>query len=196
MSSVRVASNIAGIILLILGVPALFAAVLLIWVVPALGGLLFLFALLFLVSGALLIHHATRGPQVPAPQPPAAPPTEGPTTVSPRALETTIAQPTAVSTMVRLATLSSPRGNLYVTGVIQEFGRSNFAGMVSGADLNLISRRHFKTYFHGGKLYIEDLGSTNGTFVNGVDIRGKGLVPLERGDRVNVAGVIELTVEY
>lgn len=62
--------------------------------------------------------------------------------------------------------------------------------------MNLISRKYFKTYFQGGKLYIEDPGRVNSIFVNGVDIRDKGLVPLERGDRVNVAGVIEFTVEY
>jgi len=79
---------------------------------------------------------------------------------------------------------------------VQEFGRSDFAGIVPEEDLKLISRSHFRTRLQGGKIYIEDLGSANGTFVNDVDIRGKGLIPLKRGDRVNVAGVIELTAEY
>jgi len=46
-----------------------------------------------------------------------------------------------------------------------------------------------------GSYYVVDLGNTNGTFVNGVDIRGRGLYPLRRGDVINVAGVVELVVE-
>lgn len=57
-----------------------------------------------------------------------------------------------------------------------------------------ISRRHFAVKKIGGKYYVLDLGSSNGTFLNGVDIRGAGLLELNGGDVINVAGVLELAV--
>ncbi|ACB40097.1 FHA domain-containing protein [Pyrobaculum neutrophilum] len=73
------------------------------------------------------------------------------------------------------------------------YGREHFAWL--GPAAMYISRRHFALKRAGGALYILDLGSTNGTYVNGVDIRGEGLVELYRGDVVNVAGVVEFAVE-
>jgi two-component system cell cycle response regulator len=47
-----------------------------------------------------------------------------------------------------------------------------------------ISRRHSKIYkSKGGEIYIEDLGSTNGTYINGEQIVKK---PLNDGDRVQL----------
>ena len=50
--------------------------------------------------------------------------------------------------------------------------------------------------YEEGVYFVEDLGSTNGTFLNGVDIRGKGRARLQPGDVINVAGVLELAVEF
>ncbi len=51
----------------------------------------------------------------------------------------------------------------------------------------LLSRRHARvSRGTGGELLIEDLGSTNGTFVNGSRITGS--CPLKPGDRVQVGG--------
>ncbi len=58
-----------------------------------------------------------------------------------------------------------------------------------------ISRRHFAVGRLGGGYFIEDLGSTNGTFVNGVDIRGMGRVDVKPGDVISVANVVELLVD-
>ena len=72
-----------------------------------------------------------------------------------------------------------------------EYGRQEFL------DLDVaeyISRRHFALKYENGQLYIKDLDSRNGTKVNGVDIRGKGWVPLKPGDVVEVANVITLVV--
>ena len=41
-----------------------------------------------------------------------------------------------------------------------------------------------KIFRHGGLLYVEDAGSTNGTFVN--DRKAVGATPLSSGDRVRV----------
>jgi predicted component of type VI protein secretion system len=61
-----------------------------------------------------------------------------------------------------------------------------------GCDLNLVdsevSRRHAEIRTSGGSLGIEDLGSTNGTFVN--EKRITGLTVLSHGDRVQVGGTV------
>jgi len=95
-----------------------------------------------------------------------------------------------------LAVLRSPHGNLYLTSPHQIFGRNDFRGLLPQSSLECISRTHFKLMIQGGRLYIQDLNSTNGTFVNGRDIRGRGLVELKPGDKVNIANQIEFTVSY
>ncbi len=58
-------------------------------------------------------------------------------------------------------------------------------GRSSDADLilleGMVSRRHAHFLLEGGILKVEDLGSTNGTFVNGDKVRSR---QLEAGDRV------------
>lgn len=53
-----------------------------------------------------------------------------------------------------------------------------------------ISRRHSRLTFQGGKYVIEDLGSTNGTFVNGQRLAGP--VVLKAGDVVSLGEQIVL----
>ncbi len=63
-----------------------------------------------------------------------------------------------------------------------------------GADCDLsladtyLSTRHARIANDGGDLSIEDLGSTNGTYVNQELLRGR--VQLERGDVIQVGGVL------
>lgn len=68
-----------------------------------------------------------------------------------------------------------------------EFGRETFKDTVAGA--RFISKRHFALKYENGKLYIKDMGSKNGTYVNSEDIRGKGWVELKPGDSVEVASL-------
>ncbi|WP_225876078.1 FHA domain-containing protein [Infirmifilum lucidum] len=74
------------------------------------------------------------------------------------------------------------------------YGREDFRGLVTGETLNVISRRHFEIGYDytQGSFYIMDLGSKNGTYLNGEDIRGKGRVSLKNGDTISVAGVLNL----
>ena len=51
-----------------------------------------------------------------------------------------------------------------------------------------ISSRHARLVNDAGELSIEDLGSTNGTYVNQEIVKGR--MQLERGDIVQVGGVI------
>ncbi len=47
-----------------------------------------------------------------------------------------------------------------------------------------VSRVHARIGFENGIYVVEDLNSTNGTFLNGDDIRGKGKQPLKSGDEL------------
>jgi pSer/pThr/pTyr-binding forkhead associated (FHA) protein len=58
-----------------------------------------------------------------------------------------------------------------------------------------LSRRHARIFFEHGAAYIADLGSKNGTTVNGVDIREKAR-PLHSGDEIRFAGVLAYRVEF
>jgi pSer/pThr/pTyr-binding forkhead associated (FHA) protein len=69
-------------------------------------------------------------------------------------------------------------------------GRDHTADLV--LDDPGISRRHATVRADAGKVTVEDLGSSNGTFVNGERIRGE--VELAGGDEVQIGGVV-FTVE-
>jgi len=56
-----------------------------------------------------------------------------------------------------------------------------------------VSRRHARLTFQGGKYVLEDLGSTNGTFVNGQRVTGP--VVLKSGDVVTLGEQIVLMFE-
>jgi pSer/pThr/pTyr-binding forkhead associated (FHA) protein len=62
-------------------------------------------------------------------------------------------------------------------------GRSSASDIVLKSD-DYASGRHAQLTHHGGLLYVEDLGSTNGTFVNGR--KTVGATPLRHGDSVRV----------
>jgi pSer/pThr/pTyr-binding forkhead associated (FHA) protein len=62
-------------------------------------------------------------------------------------------------------------------------GRSNASDIVLKND-DYASGRHARFTRHGGLLYVEDNGSTNGTFVNGR--KAVGATPLRSGDVVRV----------
>lgn len=61
-------------------------------------------------------------------------------------------------------------------------GRSSDLDMVLVEDM--VSRRHAKISSTDSEVYIQDMGSTNGTFVNGEKIAGRAL--LQEGDRILV----------
>jgi hypothetical protein len=62
-------------------------------------------------------------------------------------------------------------------------GRSSASDIVLKGD-DYASGRHARLTRHGGLLYVEDMGSTNGTFVNGR--KTVGATPLRHGDTVRV----------
>ena len=75
----------------------------------------------------------------------------------------------------------------------QSLGRSDLHGLTAPGKADLLSRRHFSLSHQKGDYYIEDRGSTNGTSLNGSDIRGKGRQLLKDGDKIELAGALTIT---
>jgi hypothetical protein len=71
-------------------------------------------------------------------------------------------------------------------------GRSDLARALSLDELGFISRRHFEVKAEAEQFYIEDLGSANGTKLNGEDISGQGKVGLKNDDVIEPAGAIQI----
>lgn len=72
------------------------------------------------------------------------------------------------------------------SGTTVEIGRSPTAE-ISLPEVLSISRQHARVHFRGNRVSLEDLGSTNGTYVNGRLIEGPTV--LRSGDRFQVAAV-------
>jgi len=102
---------------------------------------------------------------------------------------------------VILYRLRLPNGmEIPVSEPIRVFGRETFEKYGLPKDvLDFITREdrggHFKIYLRGMKWFIEDSGSTNGTLLNGVEIRGKGPQELKDGDEISPGGVIRLVFQ-
>jgi pSer/pThr/pTyr-binding forkhead associated (FHA) protein len=77
------------------------------------------------------------------------------------------------------------------TGVELVIGRLRESGLVLPEELT--SRRHARVVWEGGAPVVEDLGSTNGTFVNGERVKRRRLAA---GDRLLVGGnILKLVTE-
>ena len=73
-------------------------------------------------------------------------------------------------------------GRMFDVGAGARLGRA--AGSDVHIDDSYASAAHARIYRRGGRVYIEDLGSTNGTFVNGRQITRP--LPLEVNDTVRI----------
>ena len=67
-------------------------------------------------------------------------------------------------------------------------GRSPFAGAIV-LDHPEVSRRHFRLSTQGASILIEDLGSTNGTTLDGARLQPGVATPLRNGARLGIGGV-------
>lgn len=134
----------------------------------------------------------------PATAPPSSPggtavlPRAGGTAVLPPSQRTAVAGGTMVGTP--FAYLDLPNGqSIPIVSTSREFGRDDFVNFISRDVAQFISSRHFRIYHIGGQWYVEDLGSTNGTQVDGQEIKGRGPVPIRNGSVISPAGVVKLT---
>jgi hypothetical protein len=91
------------------------------------------------------------------------------------------------------AKIALPNGiDIRLSGKGKVIGRADLARALSLDDLGLISRRHFEVKLDDEQFYVEDLGSANGTHLNGKDISGRGPVSLDDGDIIELAGAAHL----
>jgi hypothetical protein len=93
------------------------------------------------------------------------------------------------SVALRLKVVDPPqrRGRVFELGEEVTVGRSPGCA-VSLEDDTFASSIHARVFQRNGELWLEDLGSTNGTWLN--DDRVRGLERLQRGDRVKVGSTI------
>jgi pSer/pThr/pTyr-binding forkhead associated (FHA) protein len=85
--------------------------------------------------------------------------------------------------------LVSPDGSATTLGPLDEetiIGRA--AGCQVRIDDGFASQVHARLLHHEGTWFIEDAGSTNGTFLN--DVRIAGVVPVAAGDRVKFGSTV------
>lgn len=111
-----------------------------------------------------------------------------------------VAPGTAAKTKIRLKIVSSGHEIITPDRPELKIGRS-YKNTVPDIDLGPyggskagVSRRHGRLLFKDEQWFIEDLGSTNGTFVNGVRIPVQQLTPLKSGDVIR-CGQIELELK-
>jgi len=105
------------------------------------------------------------------------------------------AEPEGLSALAPPATagakIALPNGmEIQFAGNSRVIGRGDLARVLSLDELGLISRRHFEVKYEDEQFYIEDLGSANGTRLNGEDISGKGPVSLNDDDVIEPAGAV------
>lgn len=93
------------------------------------------------------------------------------------------------STVGKLAVLEprSRKGSTFEVGTEITIGRSSKAS-ISVPDDAFVSQLHARVYQSDGGTMVEDLASTNGTFVNGVQIQGTH--PLDKGDRLQIGSIV------
>lgn len=93
------------------------------------------------------------------------------------------------------AKLSLPDGSeMLLAGDARALGRRDFEKFLTPDTITYISRQHINIWYEDNQYYIEDRSSTNGTSVNGKDIRGKGRYALKDGDVIDLAG--KLTISF
>jgi len=92
------------------------------------------------------------------------------------------------------AKLATPDGSeIILAGNSRSFGRHDFEKFMAADKVSYISRQHINIWYEDNQYFIEDRSSTNGTRVNGTEIKGSGRRALEDGDTVDLAGKLTIT---
>jgi hypothetical protein len=83
------------------------------------------------------------------------------------------------------------RGRTYELGDELTVGRAGGCQVALGED-NYVSQLHARVFRRDGQFYVEDLGSTNGTYVNRKKVTAP--IVIRKGDRLQIGKtVLELT---
>jgi pSer/pThr/pTyr-binding forkhead associated (FHA) protein len=97
------------------------------------------------------------------------------------------AAPSAGSERLILLEGAGERGQVFELGDELTVGRAVGCG-VALPDDTFVSTLHARVFRRDGSLFIEDLGSTNGTFVNDRPVTGT--APITKGDRLQVGKTV------
>jgi pSer/pThr/pTyr-binding forkhead associated (FHA) protein len=142
--------------------------------------LLALIWLFFLYAARMVIVEVRRGRVERAPEsPPAAAPAR-PRSAAPAAPP---AADRAAPTKLRILEPADRRGTAFELGPEITLGRSPGCAVPLEGD-TFASSVHARVYRRDGETWLEDLGSTNGTFLNGERVAAP--VRLKRGDQLKV----------
>ena len=111
-----------------------------------------------------------------------------PVAVAAPAAPTAAAPAPAARSTLRLKVIepAAARGQVFEVGEEVTLGRSPGCGVA--LQDSTVSQVHARLFRQGSTLWIEDLGSTNGTWVNKAKVSAP--VTLKRGDRVAVGGTV------
>jgi hypothetical protein len=156
-----------------------------------LWGLIALLAITVIVIAILLIRRPAKARSVPAADTQAghATQTEDTDTADTELATTPVVEAAA-------AKLTLPGGNdILLAGNTRSLGRRDFEDLMPSAQVSYISRQHINIWSENGQYYIEDRSSTNGTKVNGMDIKGTGRHALADGDLIELAGKLSLNFQ-
>jgi hypothetical protein len=101
--------------------------------------------------------------------------------------------PTYERSIEARARLLIPNGmEITLAGIDRTVGRADLARALDLDTLALISQSQFQVTYGDGHYSIEDPESTNGTLLNGIDIKSRGQFALSDGDVIEPAGAIHL----
>ncbi len=103
---------------------------------------------------------------------------------APAGLTQRIVDPTASPVGLRLRHAS---GSVLTVNNGDVLGRREGAHTKTCQEWSHISGRHGRVSERDGKWYYQDLGSTNGSYINGARIEGNRKAPVTAGDRVRLA---------
>jgi pSer/pThr/pTyr-binding forkhead associated (FHA) protein len=90
----------------------------------------------------------------------------------------------------RQLTVASPeeaKGQTFLLAEEMSIGRAPGCAVALPTD-TFVSQVHARVFSRGDEYWVEDLGSTNGTLVNGRKLTGP--VPLQKGDRLQVGRTV------
>ncbi|HVM40553.1 MAG TPA: FHA domain-containing protein [Acidimicrobiia bacterium] len=97
----------------------------------------------------------------------------------------------AKATRLRVVAPSDQKGRIYDVGDELTLGRATSC-QISLPDDHFVSQLHARVYMRDGEVYVEDLGSTNGTYLNRQRLTHA--MPVTKGDRIQVGKtVLELS---
>lgn len=122
-------------------------------------------------------------PSYPGTYGPGAPPTMAGT----RAKTAVGGQPSTVVARAKL--VLSDNSEVPIGNGTSWIGRREVERILSPQDREFLSRQHAMFICEGGRYFVEDQGSANGTKVNGAEIRGTGRRELKDGDSIQFANV-------